>query len=152
MGDTCRVAWASGLELTYDTGRGNRFQLVHVEVSSTSGAPVVAADAWGPEGDQEDGMQQQGAGTTAEGPELRRRPMHLLLPPSGRSSTGNCLAVERGTHWTYGRPDPGVGILHVDDGSSRQTRQRGKHVRYGMPTERSANPIPGFACLRDTTA
>ncbi len=104
----------------YDTGRRAWFELVHVEVSPTSGAPVVAGDCWGSEDSEEHRMQQHGEGTT-EAAELQR-PVHLLLPPSGPAVGDHGVAVERGTHWTYSRADPGVGILHGEGGS------RGKHI------------------------
>ncbi len=100
MGDTCRVMWNSGWEGEYDTGRGDRFKLVHVEVSPTSGAPVVGD--WTPYTVIE---RQLGYRMEAFG-----RPEHLLGPPWGMGTEGG-VAVERGTHWTYGGADPGVGAI-----------------------------------------
>ncbi len=47
MGETCLVEWPDGHQAVYATGKRGRYQLVHLEVSPTSGAPVVAADTWG---------------------------------------------------------------------------------------------------------
>ncbi len=121
MGDKCLVMWGSGWEEEYCTGKGNCFELVHLEVSPTSGAPVVGE--WTPYT-----MIKKQLGSKLE---EFKRPWHLLGPPREFETEGG-VAVERGTHWTYGRADPGVGILNTEDGSSTQPRQRGKHVGYGM--------------------
>ncbi len=39
----CLVEWAGGKKDRYDIGRSDRFELVHLEVSPTSGAPVVGS-------------------------------------------------------------------------------------------------------------
>ncbi len=90
LGDTCDVEWPHGYRKKYDTGRASRFELVHLEVSPTSGAPVVAGDCWASAGSSYE--QQRGAAG-----EVMQRPPHLCAV----KPTDGLTAVERGTHWVY---------------------------------------------------
>ncbi len=99
MGDTCLVEWASGRQGTYDTGNDGRFELVHLEMSRTSGASVVGEDWTG----KESKLYELLWG----GKELKR-PAFLSV-----SRVVGGTAVERGTHWTYGGAEPGVGSITI---------------------------------------
>ncbi len=88
LGDTCVVEWASGRQAEYDTGRGSRFQLVHLEMSCTSGAPVArgikAEERQGEPGSQQDW-------------ELHGWELAALQRALENVEFGT--VVERGTHW-----------------------------------------------------
>ncbi len=94
------MQWEGGLSWKYDIGTGGRFELVHLEVSPTSGAPVVRD--W----PLHTGMSKWRGGTMED----VNRPSYLLGPPWGMGGSGG-VSVERGTHWTYGGADPGVGAV-----------------------------------------
>ncbi len=113
MGDTCLVEWASGSQRVYETGWLNRFELVHLEVSPTSGAPVVRSD-W-------TGMKNiPRALLLWDGSELQQ-PEHL----SASQLVGG-TAVERGTHWVYEGAEPGVGSIYAAASARRAQRKGGK--------------------------
>ncbi len=97
MGDTCLVEWASGSQRVYETGNDGRFELVHLEMSKNSGAPVVGED-W-------TGMELKRHELLWDGLELKR-PAFLSM---SRAVGGT--VVERGTHWTYGGAEPGLGSI-----------------------------------------
>ncbi len=124
-GDTCLVEWASGRQEECCTGKAKRFQLVHLEVSPTSGAPVVAGDAWGASGKGEQQGEGQGSAVLWCGMPVPR--------PADLSTAGARYgaAVERGTHWTYGGAEPGVGSIEdeVDSGKGGTSVQQGELPR-----------------------
>ncbi len=105
MRDTCLVEWASGSQGTYDTGNDGRFELVHLETSRTSGAGVVGA-GWS-------GLKFNSYELLWEGHEKQPAFLSVSLAVGG-------TAVERGTHWTYGGAEPGVGSIVQPD--QKQTK------------------------------
>ncbi len=104
LGDTCVVEWASGRQAEYDTGRGNRFQLVHLEMSLTSGAPVVgsikAEERQGEPGSQQDWELQGWELTALQG---------------ARGSKETSIFLERGTHWIGLPEEPWDGGLKLPE-------------------------------------
>ncbi len=114
MGDTCLVEWASGSQRVYETGWGDRFELVHLETSRTSGAPVMGSD-W------TDIKVRQNA-LLWEGGELKR-PAFLSV-----SRVVGGTAVERGTHWTYRGAEPGVGSIFAAASGRRAVARPGKSL------------------------
>ncbi len=118
MGDTCHVEWRGGWVEELSTGQGDRFELVHVEVSPTSGAPVVA-DCWsGKAGKEVTSRRVYEQRWDTE--EVVKRPRHLLLGPPWDMQGRDGVAVERGTHWTYGGPEPGVGTIRANSAQEQQ--------------------------------
>ncbi len=136
MGDTCLVEWASGSQGVYDTGRGKvtyvrgvkveevygRFELVHLEVSPTSGAPVVGSD-WADANTHNPGELLWG------GRELQK-PAHVCAHGALSNDTeydGASVHVEHGTHWVYGGTDPDVGMI-ADAADEQQEGERAAEV------------------------
>ncbi len=111
LGDTCVVEWASGRQAEYDTGRGNRFQLVHLEMSLTSGAPVVrdigAEDRQGEPGSRQDWELHGWAPTALQW--ARKRDA--------------VVSVERGTHWIGVPAEYWEGSVYLP----RESTYRGKY-------------------------
>ncbi len=118
MGDTCLVEWASGSQGTYETGWGGRFELVHLEMSRTSGAPVVGED-W-------TGMKARRELLLWDGSELQQ-PEHLSV-----SQLVGGTAVERGIHWVYGGAEPGVGSIYAAASARRAQTKRGKPFAFAV--------------------
>ncbi len=127
--DMCLVEWSSSRTAVYGIGFDDGFELVHLETSPTSGVPVVG-EYW--TGVTEPGVAKverspwwtrtRGRGELLwEGRELER-PEDLMLP------VNLCgMPVERGTHWTYGGAEPGVGVIQV----AGTVGQEGAHVPAG---------------------
>ncbi len=112
LGRAWVVEWASGSQGVYETGWGGRFELVHLETSRTSGAPVVGRYSW-----------LLGDTELAELRDLHEQAcIYLLKLQSLHAHTSGGMAVERGTHWLYGGADPGVGIT-----KSKTQGQEGEH-------------------------
>ncbi len=115
--DSCVVEWGNSRTAVYGIGFDDGFELVHLETSPTSGAPVVGKFWTGVEEgtcDREELLW--------EGRELER-PDGLVLP------VNLCgMPVERGTHWTYSEAEPGVGVIQ-DAGAAGQ--EEGAHVPAG---------------------
>ncbi len=106
MGDMCLVEWASGRQGWYDTGNDGRFELVHLETTWTSGAPVVG-QYWA------DAKAHNPRELLWGGKELQK-PAYVCAHGTASGDTaygGTVVRVERGTHWVYGGADPDVGII-----------------------------------------
>ncbi len=115
--DICKVEWAGGPWREYNIGWATQFELVHLEVSPTIGASVVAG--WKPYT-----VIKKQRGNTVEEYE---RPFGLEGPPGDVGPEGG-VAVERGTHWTYGGAEPGVGTYRrLDSEEEQQQLQQERH-------------------------
>ncbi len=134
MGDTCLVEWASGSQGVYATGKDDRFELVHLETSRTSGAPVVGQCWTGDTEHQHVSATERGKGAVLlwGGSELQR-PDHLVVP---EDLSGH--PVERGTHWTYGGAEPGVGLTR----GAATVGQKGPHNLLGEQGATTAHLKP----------
>ncbi len=146
MGDTCLVEWASAIQRVYETGWGDRFELVHMETSRTSGAPVVGED-W-------TDMDVEEHELLWEGEELQC-PKHLSV-----SQVVGGTAVERGTHWVYGGAEPGVGSIYAAASGRQVDIEPGKplaclvwhvHAETCLHNLRSAAGMP-YAGIRVRSA
>ncbi len=128
--DKCLVEWSSSRTAVYGIGFNDGFELVHLETSPTSGAPVVGK-FWTGVAEPAVAKVQQSPWWTGswddrgellwDGRELEH-PEDLMLP------VNLCgMPVERGTHWTYGGAEPGLGVIQV----AGTVGQEGAHIPAG---------------------
>ncbi len=108
MGYTCLVEWASGSQGVYETGWRDLYELVHLEMSWTSGAPVVG-QYWTGGAQTHSPNELLWGGRELQKPACLRA--HGGAASGGTAYSGTAVRVERGTHWVYGGLDPDMGTI-----------------------------------------